>query len=141
MSWERAFSIHEDVHREWVLEFFSTFYFDRKVRDVCGDVCVWFRLCGREHAYTLPSFAVALGLYEQHEIEHRLFPPHFVSLVREYNENTGLDAYWNRVGDPACSRRNAAKIINPLMRILQKLISWGLLHRTGSCDKCNYPDL
>ncbi|GKF94479.1 hypothetical protein Tco_0284179, partial [Tanacetum coccineum] len=30
-SWERAFSIKEDVYMEWCLEFFSTMYFEKKV--------------------------------------------------------------------------------------------------------------
>lgn len=72
LSWERAFRIYEDVYREWCLEFFSTFYFERKVYDLMREVCIWFRLCGVEHAYTLPQFAVYLGLYEQDEINHRL---------------------------------------------------------------------
>nr|GEV63592.1 hypothetical protein [Tanacetum cinerariifolium] len=30
------------------------------------------RLCGKEHAYTLPEFAVLLGLYSQSEVQHRV---------------------------------------------------------------------
>ena len=140
-SWERAFSIYENVNREWCLEFFSTFYFERKLVDVVNDICIWFRLCGKEHVYTLPEFAVALGLYDQDEIEHRLFPPHSARLVRKHNEYERITDYWNRVGDPGCSRRNSSKLRNPIMKILQKLIVWGVLHRTGSSDKCNQPDL
>ena len=140
-SWERPFSIREDVYKEWCLEFFSTFYFDRKVNDVLGDVCIWFRLCGREHAFSLPNFAVAIGLYEESEVNHRFFGPHFVSLARDNDQYTGIDAYCNRIGDPTCLRRNSSRIRNPLMKVLQKLISWGLLHRSGSQDKCSQPDL
>ena len=45
LSWERAFSIYEDVYREWGLEFFSTFYFERKVYDILNEV-VWNTFCG-----------------------------------------------------------------------------------------------
>lgn len=123
------------------MEFFSTFYFDRKVNDVLGDDCVWFRLCGREHAFSLPKFAVALGLYEESEIQHRLFRPHFVSLARGNDQYTGIDEYWNRIGDPTCLRRNASRIRNPLLKVLQKLISWGLIHRSGGQEKCSQSDL
>jgi hypothetical protein len=49
LSWERAFSIYEDVYHEWFLEFFSTFYFERKVYDLMREVCIWFRLCQSPH--------------------------------------------------------------------------------------------
>ena len=140
-SWERAFSIRENVVKEWCLEFFSTFYFNRKVNDVINDVCVWFRLCGNEHAFSLPNFAAVLGLYTVGEINHRLFGPHFVSLARVCGDSKILDSYWNRIGDPSCSRRNASAIRNPLLKVLQKLISWGLLYRHGNQDKCTQPDL
>ena len=123
------------------MEFFFTFYFERKVYDIMRETCIWFRLCGNEHAYTLPQFAVHLGLYEQHEIEHRFFETHFLRLKRHHNGYVKILEYWNRVGDPSCVRRNASRIRNPLMKIMQKLISWRVLHRTGSCDKCNNPDL
>ena len=141
LSWERAFSIYEDVYREWCLEFFSTFYFERKVYDILHEVCIWFRLCGKEHAYTLPQFAVHLGLYEADEVNNRLFGTHFVGLKRYHNRYDGISDYWNRIGDPSCLRRNASRIRNPLMKILHKLITWGVSHRTGSNDKCNNPDL
>ena len=105
------------------------------------EVCIWSRLCGNEHAYTLPKFAVALGLYEQQEVEHRLFEAHFVSLARYQNDCAGIPEYWNRVGDLNYSRRNSSKLRNPLQKILQMLIAWGVLHRTGSRDNFNQPDL
>ncbi|GJS21858.1 retrotransposon protein, putative, ty1-copia subclass [Tanacetum coccineum] len=50
-SWERALSIEKDVYPEW--------------------------LCRREHVLTLLEFVVQLGLYEESELEHRLFALHF----------------------------------------------------------------
>nr|GEU45176.1 hypothetical protein [Tanacetum cinerariifolium] len=57
-SWERDFSIKEDVYQEWCLEFFSAMFFEIRVRTKGV-------LCGEEHVLTLPEFAVLLGLYEQ----------------------------------------------------------------------------
>ena len=48
--------------------------------NIMKEVCVWFRF-GKEHAYTLPEFAIVLGLYEAYEIKHRLFEVHFGSLL------------------------------------------------------------
>lgn len=143
LSWERAFSVNEEVYREWCMEFFSTMYFERKVnvRNLMSEICIWFRLCGRDHAYTLPAFGVALGLYEPHEVNHRLFETHFSRLRRFEKDYPSIPAYWNQVGDPSCARRNASTIRNPLMRILHKLIVTGPFNRFGSRDKCQKPDL
>nr|GEW60964.1 reverse transcriptase domain-containing protein [Tanacetum cinerariifolium] len=67
---ERAFSIRENVYKEWCLEFFSTMYFERKVdcSKIMKEKCVWFRLCGREHAYMFLEFAVILGMKEASDI-------------------------------------------------------------------------
>nr|GEY61052.1 hypothetical protein [Tanacetum cinerariifolium] len=72
-SWERAFSIKEDVYREWCLEFFLTMYFERKVDRtmIIKEKCIWFRLCGEEHVFTLPEFAVILGLILVGALVHR----------------------------------------------------------------------
>lgn len=118
-------------------------YFERKVnlRNIMNEICIWFRLCGRHHAYTLPDFAVALGLYEQHEIHHILFEIHFLRLKRFEKECPSVLAYRNRVGDPSCVRRNSSTLRNPSLRILHKLIVWGTFHRKESRDKCQKSDL
>ncbi|GJT43328.1 hypothetical protein Tco_0952043 [Tanacetum coccineum] len=70
-SCERAFSIKEDVYMERCLLFFSTMYFERKVdrTKIMKETCIWFRLCGEEHVFTLPEFAVILGLYDVRNTE------------------------------------------------------------------------
>ncbi|GJR76914.1 retrovirus-related pol polyprotein from transposon TNT 1-94 [Tanacetum coccineum] len=60
--WERALLIDNEIYPEWVLEFFSTLYFDKDVdrTNLMKEKCIWFRLCGHEHILTLPEFAVVL---------------------------------------------------------------------------------
>ncbi|GJT08040.1 hypothetical protein Tco_0842502 [Tanacetum coccineum] len=73
-SWERALSIDNEIYPEWVLEFFSTLYFDKDVdrNNLMKEKCIWFRLCGHEHILTLPEFAVVLGLFTEDEIVHKV---------------------------------------------------------------------
>ncbi|GJW99723.1 hypothetical protein Tco_0183637 [Tanacetum coccineum] len=100
-SWERAFSIKEYMYPEWCFKFFSTMYFERKVdiTKIIKEKCIWFRLCGEEHVFTLPKIAVIPSLYEPSELKHRLFPIHFNNL--EINDK-GFDhnEYWKRIGEP-----------------------------------------
>nr|GEX80557.1 hypothetical protein [Tanacetum cinerariifolium] len=65
-SWWRALSINDEVYPEWVLELFSTMYFDKDVdkSNMMMEKCIWFRLCGNEHILTLLEFAVVLGTKE-----------------------------------------------------------------------------
>ncbi|GJX84833.1 putative reverse transcriptase domain-containing protein [Tanacetum coccineum] len=99
-SWERAFSIKEYMYPEWCFKFFSTMYFERKVdiTKIIKEKCIWFRLCGEEHVFTLPKIAVIPSLYEPSELKHRLFPIHFNNL--EINDK-GFDhnEYWKRIGE------------------------------------------
>ncbi|GJZ55680.1 retrovirus-related pol polyprotein from transposon TNT 1-94 [Tanacetum coccineum] len=72
---ERALLIDNEIYPEWVLEFFSTLYFDKDVdrTNLMKEECIWFRLCGHEHILTLTEFVVVLGLFTEEEVEHRLF--------------------------------------------------------------------
>ncbi|GJY17724.1 retrovirus-related pol polyprotein from transposon TNT 1-94 [Tanacetum coccineum] len=91
-SWERALSIDNEIYPEWVLEFFSTLYFDKDVdrNNLMKEKCIWFRLCGHEHILTLPEFVV---------------------------------------------------VLEPLMRIVHKVIMGSLVHRVASRERCQKRDL
>ncbi|GKC84834.1 hypothetical protein Tco_1140551, partial [Tanacetum coccineum] len=76
--------------------------------------CIWFRLCGEEHVFTLLEFVVILGLYEPNDLKHRLFNIHF---------------------------KRATTIKEPLMRIVQKILVEAFVHRTRSRKRCQKPNL
>ncbi|GKA09366.1 hypothetical protein Tco_0688697 [Tanacetum coccineum] len=65
-SWEIALLIDYEIYPKWVLDFFSTLYFDKDVdrTNLMKDKCIWFRLYGHEHILTLLEFAVVLGTKE-----------------------------------------------------------------------------
>ncbi|GJW37359.1 hypothetical protein Tco_0060279 [Tanacetum coccineum] len=96
-SWERALSIDNEIYPEWVLEFFSTLYFDKDVdrTNLMKEKCIWFRLCGHEHILTLPEFAVVLGLFTEEEVEHRLFEVYFGKLEVDDKQFDYKD-YWTK---------------------------------------------
>nr|GFD22066.1 hypothetical protein [Tanacetum cinerariifolium] len=78
-SWERELSIDNEIYPEWVLEFFSTLYFDKVVdrNNLMKEKCIWFRLCGYEHILTLLEFAVVLGLFTENKVKDHLFEVYF----------------------------------------------------------------
>ncbi|GJY36463.1 hypothetical protein Tco_0421841 [Tanacetum coccineum] len=74
-AWWKAFKVKEDVYKEWCLEFFFTLWVDEqiKVENITSEVCIWFRLCGRNYDFTLLNVAVLLGLYMEDEIKEQKF--------------------------------------------------------------------
>ncbi|GJS09537.1 ribonuclease H-like domain-containing protein [Tanacetum coccineum] len=114
-SWERALSINGDVYPEWCLEFFSMMYFDRE-------------------------FTILLGLYEESELEHRLFATHFTILEID-DKLCNHDAYWQIIGTPTSTNRRTSIIKEPLIRVVHRLIVGSLVHRLGSKKRCQKRDL
>ncbi|GJT15434.1 hypothetical protein Tco_0874140 [Tanacetum coccineum] len=102
--------------------------------------CIWFRLCGKEHVYTLPEFTVLLGLYSESEVQHRLFETHFLRLMTN-DKGFNHDAYWNRIGQPTNGNKKLAYIRYPLLHIMHKILVGAFVHRTGSRDKVQKLDL
>ncbi|GJU20379.1 hypothetical protein Tco_1153721 [Tanacetum coccineum] len=141
-SWERALSIDDEIYPEWVLEFFSTLYFDKDVdrQNLMKEKCIWFRLCGHEHILTLPEFAVALGLFTEEEVEHRLFEVYFGKLEVDDKKFDHKD-YWTRVGKPTLTNHKEVLVKEPLMRIVHKVIMGSLVHRVASRERCQKQDL
>ncbi|GJX92998.1 hypothetical protein Tco_0347584 [Tanacetum coccineum] len=141
-SWERALSIYGDVYPEWCLEFFSTMYFDKGVdrTKLMTEKCVWFRLCGVEKVLTLPEFAILLRLYEEGELNHRLFAIHFTKLEVD-DKLFNHEMFWKRIGSPTSTNPRTSLIKEPLMRIVHKLLVGSLDHRAGSKERCQKRDI
>ncbi|GJY26202.1 ribonuclease H-like domain-containing protein [Tanacetum coccineum] len=141
-SWERALSIEGDVYPEWCSDFFSTMYFERGVdrTKLMTENSIWFRLCGQEHVLTLLEFAVLLGLYEESELDHRLFAIHFSKLEID-DKLFNHDEYWQKIKEPTRTNPRTSLIKEPLMRVVHRLIVGALAHRLGSKERCQKIDL
>ncbi|GJY69117.1 hypothetical protein Tco_0472099 [Tanacetum coccineum] len=127
-SWERALSIDNEIYSEWVLELFSTLYFDKDVdrNNLMNEKCIWFRLCGHNHILTLPEFAVVLGLFTKDEVKHHLFSRVYFGrlvLMLQFDHKD----YWTRVGKPTLTNHKEVLVKEPLMRIMHKVIVGSLL--------------
>ncbi|GKA77084.1 hypothetical protein Tco_0783545 [Tanacetum coccineum] len=122
-SWERALSIDNEIYPEWVLEFFSTLYFDKDV-----------------DRNNLMKEKFALGLFIEDEVEYRLFEVYFGKLEVDDKHFDHKD-YWTRVGKPTLTNHKEVLVKEPLMRIVHKVIVRSLVHRVASREICQKQDL
>ncbi|GJW29309.1 hypothetical protein Tco_0046184 [Tanacetum coccineum] len=94
----------------------------------------------RRACVSLLEFAVLLGLYEPNELKHQLFTIHFSNL--EINDKVfDHKAYWRRTGRPPKTYKRTSLIIDPLMRIVHKIIVGTFGYRTRSKDRCQKKEL
>ncbi|GKB05118.1 hypothetical protein Tco_0833313, partial [Tanacetum coccineum] len=115
-------------------EFYSTYKFD----EVCADdelqtkKIIKFRLGGRAHSLTLLEFARRLGLYQAVELEEEGFNVYFEGGLRS-DEHFNAQDYWlsiSREENLGFSRSHTSTIRNPILRVIHKMITYGLCQRT-----------
>ncbi|GJR41555.1 hypothetical protein Tco_1309658 [Tanacetum coccineum] len=139
VAWIRAFNINEPIYAELCHEFYFTYEFD----EVCTDdelqskKIIKFRLGGRAHNLTLLEFARRLGLYQAVELEEDGFNVYFEGGLRS-DDNFNATNYWlsiSREDNLSLSRSHTSTIRNPILRVIHKMITYGLCQRTSGYDK------
>ncbi|GJU31195.1 hypothetical protein Tco_1174784, partial [Tanacetum coccineum] len=145
VAWVRAFNIREPIYPELCREFYATYEFD----EVCADnelqskKIISFRLGGRAHSLTLLEFARRLGLYHAHKLEEEGFDTYFQGGLRS-DENFNAREYWERISldrDLHLSRSSITSFRFLILRVLHKMITYGLCHRTTGYEKIQRNDL
>nr|GFB83415.1 hypothetical protein [Tanacetum cinerariifolium] len=135
IAWIRAFNIKEPIYTELCHEFYSTYEFD----EVCADdelqskKIIKFRP-GRR-AYNL--IAQRLGLYHADELEEDGFDVYFQGGLCS-DDNFNAQEYWLSISKEknlGLSRSHAFTIRNPILRVIHKMITYGLCQRTIGYDK------
>ncbi|GKD95678.1 hypothetical protein Tco_1379575 [Tanacetum coccineum] len=143
--WVRAFNIREPIYPKLCREFYATYKFD----EVCADdelqskKIISFRLGGRAHSLTLLEFARRLGLYHAEELEEEGFDTYFQGGLRS-DENFNAREYWERISidrDLHLSRSSITSVRFPILRVLHKMITYGLCQRTTGYEKIQRNDL
>ncbi|GJS52336.1 hypothetical protein Tco_0625698 [Tanacetum coccineum] len=133
VAWIRAFNINEPIYAELCHEFYSTYEFD----EVCADdelqskKIIKFRLGGRAHSLTLLEFARRLGLYQAVELEEDGFNVYFEGGFRS-DENFNATDYLSisREDNLSLSRSHTSTIRSLILRVIHKMITYGLCQRT-----------
>ncbi|GKD72951.1 hypothetical protein Tco_1331233 [Tanacetum coccineum] len=145
VAWIRAFNINELIYAELCHEFYSTYKFD----EICADdelqtkKIIKFRLGGRAYSLTLLEFARRLGLYQAVELEEEGFNVYFEGGLRS-DEHFNAQDYWlsiSREKNLGLSRSHTSTIRNLILRVIHKMITYGLCQRTTGYDKVQKNDL
>ncbi|GJT47980.1 hypothetical protein Tco_0974137 [Tanacetum coccineum] len=145
VAWIRDFNINEPIYAELCHEFYSTYEFD----EVCADdelhskKIIKFRLGGQTHTLTLLKFAHRLGLYQAVELEEDGFNVYFHGGLHS-DDNFNATNYWlsiSREENLSLSRSHTSTIKNPILRVIHKMITYGLYQRTTGYDKVKKNDL
>ncbi|GJX51191.1 hypothetical protein Tco_0278036 [Tanacetum coccineum] len=144
-AWRRAFDINEPIYTELCQEFYSTYKFDEVVTndELMTKKLIKFRLCGRGHTLTLLEFSRRLSLYHSDEINEEGFEVYFQGGLRS-DENFNARDYWLSISSEEelhLSKSLASTIRSPILRVLQKMITYGLCQRTTGYDKMQKNEL
>ncbi|GJW24868.1 hypothetical protein Tco_0038679 [Tanacetum coccineum] len=134
VTWIRAFNINELIYAELCHEFYSTYEFDEVFADdeLQTKKIIKFRLDGRAHSLTLLEFAQRLGLYQAVELEDEGFNVYFEGGLRS-DEHFNAQDYWLSISQEenlGLSRSHTSTIRNPILRVIYKIITYGLCQRT-----------
>ncbi|GJS77537.1 hypothetical protein Tco_0727418 [Tanacetum coccineum] len=116
-AWKRAFDINEPIYTELCHEFYATFKFDEAVADdeLMTKKAIKFNLRGKAHAMSLRN-----------------------------DDDFSADQYWLNIRSEktlTLSRSSAKTIRKPMLKVLQKMITYGLCQRTTSYDKVQKNEL
>nr|GEV25099.1 pescadillo-like protein [Tanacetum cinerariifolium] len=102
-----------------------------------------FRLGGRAHNLTLLEFARRLGLYQALELEEDDFSVYFEGGLCS-DDNFNATDYWLSIGreeNLSLSRSHTSTIRRLILRVIYKMITYGLCQRTIGYDKVKKNDL
>ncbi|GJS29768.1 hypothetical protein Tco_0490388 [Tanacetum coccineum] len=138
-AWKRAFDINELIYTELCHKFYVTFEFDEAVADdeLMTKKAIKFRLCGKAYAISILDFAKLLGLYSGAEIQEYGFETYFIGGLRN-DDDFSADQYWLNISSEetlTLSRSLAKTIRKPVLKVLQKMITYGLCQRNTGYDK------
>ncbi|GJV93996.1 hypothetical protein Tco_1541809 [Tanacetum coccineum] len=130
-------------------EIFTSFYSTYEFDEVCVDdelqtkEIIKFRLGGRAHSLTLLEFAHRLGLYHADELKEDSFNVYFEGGLHS-DEHFNTQDYWlsiSREENLGLSRSHTSTIRNPILRVIHKMITYGLCQRMTGYDKIQKNDL
>ncbi|GJV88782.1 hypothetical protein Tco_1532720 [Tanacetum coccineum] len=121
VAWIRAFNINEIIYTEICHEFYSTYEFDE--------------VCAADELQT--KKIIKLGLYQAVELEEEGFNVYFEGGLCS-DEHFNAQDYWLSISQEenlSLSRSHTSTIKNPILRVIYKMITYGLCQRTTGYDK------
>ncbi|GKD95372.1 hypothetical protein Tco_1375209, partial [Tanacetum coccineum] len=141
-AWLQAFKVKEDVYKKWCLEFFSTLWVDEqiKVENITSEVCIWFRLCGKNYEYTLLDFVVLLGLYMEDEIKEPKLGAYLEAGEMNFDK-FHIKLFWEIISKNDKGRKNEVSLRDPKLKLIHRLLVNTVLRRDYSRDELFHTDV
>ncbi|GKE13971.1 hypothetical protein Tco_1421548 [Tanacetum coccineum] len=138
-AWKRAFDINEPIYTELCHEFYATFEFDEVVADDKSMTKkeINIRVCVKAYSMSVLDFGKCLDLYTGAEIQEYGFETYFIGGLRN-DDDFSPNQYWLNISSEetlTLSRSSAKTIRKPMLRVLHKMITYGLCKRTTGYDK------
>ncbi|GJT65104.1 retrotransposon ORF1 [Tanacetum coccineum] len=123
---KRTFDINVPIYTELCHEIYATFEFDKAVADdeLMTKKAIKFRLCSKAYAMSSLDFAKRLGLRN--------------------DDDFSADQYWLNISSEEISTlsgSSAKTIRKHVLKVLQKIITYGLCQRTTGYDRVQKNDL
>ncbi|GJY44655.1 putative reverse transcriptase, RNA-dependent DNA polymerase [Tanacetum coccineum] len=134
-DYKGSYTKEEEASGQWRSEIRLTDQLTKKI--------IKFRLGGRAHSLTLLEFAHRLGLYHADELEEDGFNVYFEGGLRS-DEHFNAQDYWlsiSREENLGLSRSHTSTIKKPILRVIHKMITYGLCQRTTGYDNVQKNDL
>ncbi|GJT12766.1 hypothetical protein Tco_0859808 [Tanacetum coccineum] len=147
--WKRCDGEIDDMLRIKVRKAESDEEIFTSFNEVCADYelqtkkIIKFRLGGRAHILTLLEFTQRLGLHQAVELEEDGFNVYFEGGLRN-DDNFNAQDYWlsiSREDNLGLSRSHTSTTRKPILRVIHKMITYGLCQRTTGYDKVQKNDL
>ncbi|GJT35100.1 hypothetical protein Tco_0925519 [Tanacetum coccineum] len=139
------FRIQEQVVKEYVIEFLSSFTFRDNIMDLDNVDTMVFQLGGEKRSMTMRQFIIALGLYTDEEMGNNLFEPFYESCFRnrphnydptEYVVNITTRGHYDTRHPPSYT-----SIRNPIHHLAHRLLALSVAGRHSGKEKVTLDDL
>ncbi|GKB49032.1 hypothetical protein Tco_0899785 [Tanacetum coccineum] len=141
----RLFRIKEQVVREYVMDFLSSFTFRDHIKELDEVDTLVFQLGKEKRSMTMRQFIQALGLYTHQEMNNNLFEPFYESCYRSRPTNYNPTQYVINITTHANydirHPLSYNSIRNPIRRLVHRLLTLSVAGRHIRKEKVTLDDL
>lgn len=142
-AWETLLNMRAAIYMELCLEFFSTYKLKVDCTQWADPYYLTFRLGGVSRNLSLIEFATRMGLYTEEQVTSPIFSAYLDACVRLPTRRFDAQATWDTIGNGMFrpSTTPAGMLHDPFLRLVQKLLSYSITHRSNGRDKIKKNEL
>ncbi|GJV93315.1 hypothetical protein Tco_1541128 [Tanacetum coccineum] len=143
-AWRQLFDIRGLLVRELILEFFSTFRFEKAVLDLDTAGALHFLLGRARRRLSWMQFILALGLNTGEEMETVGFSAYWAENVRQIPNKGDLRDYWIRISSVReffSTTPSYTSIRDPILKLCHRLIACSIAGRSQAPEKVTVTNL